>query len=188
MHQREHPSPSFLNFAERVLALDRPPSWEARQTRSVQEAPESLSRHLNQTIKCQVSACSSQLVGITIASHVAMWHAPALATHSQCDRSANLATQMHIPRCNGVWLKLFVRVSTLSLKRAYSNSVFLMARWADLEIVDKDFPLAVRILPGWPSEKRAEGSDSPDLQEQENHILLVRSVIVMEVCSIMKSF
>ena len=78
-------------------------------------------------------------------------------------------------------------VSLLSLKRAYSNPVVLMARWADLEIVDRDFPLAVRIKPGWdesPSEKHAEGNDSADLEEK----LVVRCVIVIEVWSIMKPF
>jgi hypothetical protein len=92
---------------------------------------------------------------------------------------------------DGVWLKLFVIVSFLSLKRAYSNPVFLMARWADLEIVDRDFQLAVRIKPGWdesPSEKHAEGNDSADPEKQKNRELLVRCLIVMEVCSIMNPF
>ena len=65
-----------------------------------------------------------------------------------------------------------------------------MAQWADLEIVDEDFPLAVGIKPGWgesTSEKRAEGGDAADLEERGNQKLLVRCLIVMEACSIMKT-
>ena len=64
-----------------------------------------------------------------------------------------------------------------------------MAQWADLEIVDEDFPLVVRIKPGWgenPSEKRAERDDAADVEEQGNQKLLVRCLIVMEACSIIR--